>query len=231
MDIVVKNLTVKYGENVIFNDFSASFAYGETSVIMGKSGIGKTTLLNCIADLLPYEGSVEGVDGVAYVFQDDRLIKGLTVYENLDFALSGVMEKDERVKNIKAVLEDVELINKVSSFPTELSGGEKKRVSLARAFLSPKKILLMDEPLNSLDLGLKSRITDLFLDLKSKYGKTVITVTHDVEDALSIADKISVIDKGKEVYQYTFTDSPKGRDIYGEECNEVRKIISNCLRT
>lgn len=223
MDITVKKLNKSFGDKSVLSNFTLTVKEGATTVIMGKSGIGKTTLLNCIANLLPYEGEILGVDGVSYVFQEDRLINHLTVFDNLDFSLSGKMDKAKRVQNIKEVLLDVELDGKASAYPTELSGGQKKRVSLARAFLSPKQVLLMDEPMNSLDLGLKNRIFDVFNGLKSKYSKTVLFVTHDVDEALTVADRIIVIDESGEVYSHEFVKGE--RDITGEECNRVRKEL------
>lgn len=230
MGIVVKNLTKKFGDKVVLNGLNLTLDDKKTTVIMGKSGIGKTTVLNCIAGLLDYEGSILGVDGVAFVFQEDRLIKHLTVYENLDFALSGQIPKEERRKKIKEMLKEVELTEKASAYPEELSGGQKKRVSIARAFLSRENVLLMDEALNSLDLGLKSRMVELFINLRDKYQKTVVFVTHDIEDALAVADKISVIDGEKEVLSYRFTSVAVSRDIYSVECNEVRKSLASYLK-
>ena len=228
MDITVKRLNKSFGDKFVLNDFNLVINKGTTTVIMGKSGIGKTTLLNCIAKITPYEGQIIGVDGVSYVFQEDRLIDHLTVFANLDFALCGKIPNPQRLKLIKEVLEDVELIDKASSYPNELSGGQKKRVSLARAFLSPEKVLLMDEPLNSLDLGLKGRIIEVFSKLQTKYSKTVVFVTHDLDEALSVADKIVVIDDSGEVYSHVF--SKKDRDITDEECNFVRKKLLDVLR-
>lgn len=228
MDITVKKLSKSFGDKSVLKDFSLTVKEGFTTVIMGKSGVGKTTLLNCIAGLLDYNGEILGVDGVSYVFQEDRLVEHLTVYGNLDFALSAKLSKEKRAGKIKEMLYDVELDSKVASYPSELSGGQKKRVALARAFLSPEKTLLMDEPMNSLDLGLKDRIFTVFNGLKRKYFKTVVFVTHDVDEALSVADKIVVIDEAGEVYSHEFIGS--SRDITDDECNSVRKELLSVLR-
>ena len=228
MDIIVKKLNKAFGDKVVLSGFDFTVEEGSTTVVMGKSGIGKTTLLNCIAKLIPYEGEILGVDGVSYVFQEDRLINHLTVYGNLDFSLSGKFSKQERVEKIKEVLIDVELQDKASSYPSELSGGQKKRVALARAFLSPEKVLLMDEPMNSLDLGLKDRIFSVFNSLKNKYFKTVVFVTHDLDEALTVADKIVVINEVGEVYSHSFEKGE--RDITSNECNEVRKELLKYLK-
>lgn len=227
MDIIVKNLNKSFDEKVVLQDFNLKIKQNATTVIMGKSGVGKTTLLNCIAKILTYDGEIEGVDGVSYLFQEDRLINHLTVYDNLDFALSGKVAKKERKELIKNMLLDVELLDKASAFPNELSGGQKKRVALARAFLHPENVLLMDEPMNSLDLGLKNRMYSVFKDLQAKYSKTVIFVTHDVDEALSVADNVVVIDKSGETYSHSF--EAKARDITDSECNKVRKDLLSAL--
>ncbi len=230
MDIIVKGLSKKYADKVVFDGFNCVFKENKTTVVMGKSGIGKTTLLNCIAKLIEFDGEIEGVESVSYVFQEDRLIEHLTVFDNLDFSLSGVAKKEDRKDLIIDILKDVELLDKISYFPSELSGGQKKRVAIARAFLSPSSVLLMDEPMNSLDYGLKSRMYEVFFKLRKKHAKTVIFVTHDIDDALAISDRIMILDNTKVVYSYDFSSLDSERDITSEECNLQRKIICEYLK-
>lgn len=226
MDIVIENLTKKYGDKTIFDNFSVTFPENKISVVMGKSGAGKTTLLNCVAGLTTYRGEIKNADKTAYVFQEDRLVPFMSVYENLDFTLDKSVGKEVRKQLISDAIKSVDLEDKIGSLPKELSGGQKKRVSLARAFLSDASALLTDEPLNSLDYGLRLKTIDLLLDMLDKNPTTVIYVTHDIDEALSLADKIFFIGESGVIFDYEFTTPAKNRDILSESCSLVkRKLI------
>ena len=222
MSIEIKELIKKYDSTEVFDGLDLSIKVNKVTVIMGASGSGKTTLLNCIAGLTPYNGEITGVNGAAFVFQEDRLVPFMSVYENLDFTLQKSVDKAERKEKILAMIKSVGLEDKINSIPDELSGGQKKRVSLARAFLSDSNLILMDEPLNSLDLDLKIKIVQLIETLTEKYNKTVIFVTHDIDEALTIADDIVVIGKGGTIYSHEFISSAKGRNTLSDECNAVK---------
>lgn len=225
----IKNLSFGYGDNIIFKDFSCSFLDGKVNCVLGESGIGKTTLLNAIArgdDAVIKEGGE-----VSYVFQQPRLVPALTVYQNLELVLSSVIkDKKERKEKIKNALYTVELNDKADAFPKELSGGQMQRASLARAFIYPSNILLCDEPFKGLDIALKSRLVKIFLSLLESERKTVIFVTHDIEEALLLGDRITVL-KGKPAtaaLSVDITDSG-GRDLSSEKINEARKKILHYL--
>lgn len=234
MSIEIKKLIKKYDSTEVFDGLDLSIKVNKVTVIMGASGSGKTTLLNCIAGLTPYNGEITGVNGASFVFQEDRLVPFMSVYENLDFTLQKSVNKAERKEKILAMIKSVELEDKINSIPDELSGGQKKRVSLARAFLSDSNLILMDEPLNSLDLDLKIKIAQLIETLTEKYNKTVIFVTHDIDEALTIADDIVVIGKGGTIYSHEFISSAKGRNTLSDECNAVKGELLKlmyCTRT
>lgn len=231
--MVVKKLCKRYrtesGEKIVFDNFSAEFKDGKVTAVMGSSGIGKTTLLNCIAKLTDYDGEIAGVGSSAYVFQEDRLIPDKTVYDNIDFVMQ-TEDADERKKRIKNALSVTELLSEAFRYPSELSGGQRKRVSLARAFASGRDLMLLDEPLSSLDIGLKFRIFDVMKRVFKSDSKTVIMVTHDVDEALTLADEIVIIDKGGVVYRKEFSTDLFGRDITDDECNRIRKEIIEILK-
>lgn len=234
MSIEIKKLIKKYDSTEVFDGLDLSIKVNKVTVIMGASGSGKTTLLNCISGLTPYNGEITGVNGASFVFQEDRLVPFMSVYENLDFTLQKSVYKAERKEKILAMIKSVELEDKINSIPDELSGGQKKRVSLARAFLSDSNLILMDEPLNSLDLDLKIKIAQLIETLTEKYNKTVIFVTHDIDEALTIADDIVVIGKGGTIYSHEFISSAKGRNTLSDKCNAVKGELLKlmyCTRT
>lgn len=231
--MVVKKLCKRYrtesGERIVFDNFSAEFKDGKVTAVMGSSGIGKTTLLNCIAKLTDYDGEIAGVGSSAYVFQEDRLIPDKTVYDNIDFVMQ-TEDADERKKRIKNALSVTELLSEAFRYPSELSGGQRKRVSLARAFASGRDLMLLDEPLSSLDIGLKFRIFDVMKKVFKSDSKTVIMVTHDVDEALTLADEIVIIEKGGVAYRKEFSTDLFDRDITDDECNRIRKEIIEILK-
>lgn len=231
--MVVKKLCKRYrtesGERIVFDNFSAEFKDGKVTAVMGSSGIGKTTLLNCIAKLTDYDGEIAGVGSSAYVFQEDRLIPDKTVYDNIDFVMQ-TEDADERKKRIKNALSVTELLSEAFRYPSELSGGQRKRVSLARAFASGRDLMLLDEPLSSLDIGLKFRIFDVMKKVFKSDSKTVIMVTHDVDEALTLADEIVIIDKGGVAYRKEFSTDLFDRDITDDECNRIRREIIEILK-
>lgn len=231
--MVVKKLCKRYrtesGERIVFDNFSAEFKDGKVTAVMGSSGIGKTTLLNCIAELTDYDGEIAGVGSSAYVFQEDRLIPDKTVYDNIDFVMQ-TEDADERKKRIKNALSVTELLSEAFRYPSELSGGQRKRVSLARAFASGRELMLLDEPLSSLDIGLKFRIFDVMKKVFKSDLKTVIMVTHDVDEALTLADEIVIIDKGGVAYRKEFSTDLFDRAITDDECNRIRKEIIEILK-
>lgn len=231
--MVVKKLCKRYrtesGERIVFDKFSAEFKDGKVTAVMGSSGIGKTTLLNCIAKLTDYDGEIAGVGSSAYVFQEDRLIPDKTVYDNIDFVMQ-TEDADERKKRIKNALSVTELLSEAFRYPSELSGGQRKRVSLARAFASGRDLMLLDEPLSSLDIGLKFRIFDVMKKVFKSDSKTVIMVTHDVDEALTLADEIVIIDKGGVVYRKELSTDLFDRDITDDECNRIRREIIEILK-
>lgn len=231
--MVVKKLCKRYRtescERIVFDNFSAEFKDGKVTAVMGSSGIGKTTLLNCIAKLTDYDGEIAGVGSSAYVFQEDRLIPDKTVYDNIDFVMQAE-DADERKKRIKNALSVTELLSEAFRYPSELSGGQRKRVSLARAFASGRDFMLLDEPLSSLDIGLKFRIFDVMKKVFKSDSKTVIMVTHDVDEALTLADEIVIIEKGGVAYRKEFSTDLFDRDITDDECNRIRKEIIEILK-
>lgn len=187
--IKIDNLTVKYGKKTVYENFSLEIGERGVTCVLGESGCGKTTLLNAVAGLIKYVGTVSPV-AVSYVFQSPRLVPNLTAEGNL--RLVGA-EKQAA----EAMLEKVGLGDKLKAYPASLSGGEAQRVSLVRAFLKKADLLLMDEPFSSLDLKTKISIMELFKELQEEEGKSVLFVTHDIDEALYLSDRIIVMRGGK----------------------------------
>lgn len=193
-DIIIKNFSCSYEQKTIFKNFDVTFEQGKINVVLGGSGIGKTTLLNAMASLKSYDGSIEGCEGgVSYIFQKDRLIPSISVYKNLDLVLKAVV-KDKRVRKetIESTAETLEISDVLNSLPSEISGGQAQRASMARAFLFPSDVLLLDEPFKALDTSLKARLINKFVALQRQSKKTVVFVTHAIDECLLCADNYFV---------------------------------------
>lgn len=193
----VKNVTKKYGDLVVLDNLSVDFERDKITCILGASGCGKTTLLNVIAGLTDYQGEVIGESKISYIFQGSRLLKNLTVYKNLEYVLKNSgLSKEEIAARITEMLQKVDLWEARDKYPHQLSGGMTQRVSLSRAFVYQAPVLLMDEPFKGLDISLKKQIVELFKKLITSQKKTTIFVTHDLEEAITLSDRILVMGQG-----------------------------------
>ena len=224
------DVSKSYGDKTIFDKFNFAVEKNKITAIMGRSGIGKTTLLKIIAGLTDYEGKVETDGEISYVFGEASLISSLTVKQNLDYAVSHVIkDKTERTNAILGVLNELELERELNSYPHKLSTGMAQRVALARGFLYPSDALIMDEPFRGLDTALKSRLQKFFLELLAKNDKTVLLITHDVNEALLLADRI-VVFEGNPI-EITFDEEihlPKEKRSLS--CSEIASIGDNLLK-
>ncbi|MGB0747427.1 MAG: ABC transporter ATP-binding protein [Magnetospiraceae bacterium] len=213
--IEVRDLVAHYGSRKILNGISLDIAAGEVLVIMGGSGSGKSTFLRHLLGLeIRTSGSVKilGQDtsslglkellalrremGVA--FQGGALLSSLTVAQNIMLPLSEHTKLDPQTQEIMArlKLEVVDLAGFGDLMPSELSGGMLKRAALARAIIMDPKLLFCDEPSAGLDPVVSAQIDDLLLDLRAAMDMTIVVVTHELESAFKIADRIAVLDKG-----------------------------------
>lgn len=199
----LKNITFSYPETKVFSSLNLTLPDKKITAVLGPSGCGKTTLLRILSNEVKFFGTIEGqTDEISYIFQDPLLLSHLTVENNVDFFLKkAFLDKKTRKKIVDEILAKVELTDSIKKYPSSLSGGMAQRVSLARAFAYPAKLLLMDEPFKGLDYSLKKRILDIFLRMYENDKKTTVFVTHDIDEALLLADKIVVITDGNIVYE------------------------------
>jgi NitT/TauT family transport system ATP-binding protein len=229
-EVAIQNLHIAYGNNVIYNNFSHTFDGNKVHVILGKSGCGKTTLLNAIANFVNYDGAIN-CGKLSYVFQQPRLAH-TTVFGNVEMALLNVIkDKTERANVVQKYLNLAELAPLSDSFVTKLSGGEQQRVSLARAFAFPSDVLLMDEPFKSLDLGIRKTLYKTLDNLLTQNPRTTILVTHDVDEALALADTIYILqDRPCMLTPICQIDTPRAkRDLYSNELLNLRQTLEKLL--
>ncbi|TDF89727.1 ABC transporter ATP-binding protein [Paenibacillus piri] len=209
-DVEIRNIYKSYGSNVILNGINLEVRQGELLTLLGPSGCGKTTTLNVIAGFInPDRGDIyikgSRMNGVptykrdlGMVFQTYSLFPHKTVYQNLDFGLSiQKIDKKEKKRRIENVLELVKMGGMESRYPRELSGGQRQRVAIARALVVQPKLLLLDEPLSNLDAKLRLELRTEIKRLQKEIGLTTLFVTHDQEEALSMSDRIILMNGGK----------------------------------
>ena len=191
----IKNISKSYENLKVLNDISIDFLGNKTTCILGPSGCGKTTLLNIVSGISKADsGQVIGFEeGISFTFQEDRLIPWKNVYKNIEFVMKNKMDKDKREEIIDNYLDKVNLKEYKYCLPKDLSGGMKSRISILRAFAYPSELLIMDEPYKSLDIQNKVIMFEIFKELIAMENRTCIIVTHDIDDAIALGDRIVIL--------------------------------------
>lgn len=230
--IEIEHLQKAFGANVVFRDFNLKVPPGENLVVMGKSGIGKTVLIKCIIGLIKPDAGTLRVFGkdiskldhheldeirtrIGFVFQSSALYDSMTVRENLEFPL-----RRHRRKKITRSLDDivrealknVGLENAIDLMPSELSGGMRKRIGIARSLILNPEIILYDEPTTGLDPITSEEITRLMMELQEKYKATSIIITHDVAMAREVANRIVFLMNGIAYLEGTYDELIRSED-------------------
>ncbi|MCW0180224.1 MAG: ABC transporter ATP-binding protein [Zavarzinia sp.] len=200
--IDIRGLAIVLGGNTILEDFDLTVEKGEFVAVVGASGVGKSTLLRIIAGLIPAAaGTVEVAAAAApdrrpyaMVFQDARLLPWRRVARNVEFGAEGLsLDRKARRARAEAALSLVGLGSHGQRYPHQLSGGQRQRVAIARALAVEPEILLMDEPFGALDAITRASLQDELVRLWQETGKTIIFVTHDIEEAVYLADRVILL--------------------------------------
>jgi len=218
--IEIANLKKSFGHQEVLKDVSLKLLNGENLVVLGKSGSGKSVLIKCIVGLLKSDGGTIRVFGdnvnelnsddmsglrkkIGFLFQSGALYDSMTVKENLEFPLQRIrmdLTKKEMDEKILEALENVGLADALNKMPSQLSGGMRKRISLARTIVVDPKIMLYDEPTTGLDPVTSDEISALINDVQKRYKTSSIIITHDIECARCTANRLIMLKDG-EVYQ------------------------------
>lgn len=228
--IELKNVSKSFGEKVVLRDVNLTIEKGEFVAIIGKSGSGKSTLLRLVSKLEPLSGGELLFDGVpasesnkklTMMYQDSRLLPWKKVLDNVGLGLDGNWkEKAEKA------LEAVGLIDYKNEWPSRLSGGQQQRVALARALVHEPSILMLDEPLSALDALTRIEMQNLIEKIWADIGFTALLVTHDVSEAVRLADRIVLIEDGNIALDVS-VDHPRPRSLAQQELVELEEKVLN----
>ena len=226
LDHLTQSFRVNGSETQVFEDLSLSLARGEFLCVLGRSGCGKSTLINLVAGFIPPSAGRILAAGApvkgpgpdrCVVFQEDALFPWLTVAENIGFGLKGRGKQGADNRNrVDRFLEMTGLTPFKDYLPAEISGGMKQRVALARVLVLEPELLLMDEPFAALDAQTREEMQALLLSLWQELGHTILFVTHDVREAVFLADRVLVMDqKGSHRFLDVSLDRPRRRESEG----------------
>ncbi len=230
--INIKGLAKSFGKKKVLTDINLEVKRGENVVVLGKSGQGKSVTIQCLVGLLtPDSGSIKVFGDevttmndddlkqlrmkIGFLFQSGALYDSMTVRENLEFPLTRILnlkDQNEIDGRVNEVLEGVGLPDAIDKMPSDLSGGMRKRVGLARTLIIQPEIMLYDEPTTGLDPITSREISELILDMQKKYKTTSIIITHDMECARITADRIMIMNDGAYIAEGTFEGLQKSNN-------------------
>ncbi|MFC0216595.1 ABC transporter ATP-binding protein [Paenibacillus chartarius] len=206
----LEGITQRFKETTVLHGLSLEVERGELLTLLGASGCGKSTLLRCISGLLPLDQGEITLDGnritkllpkqrgIGMVFQSYALFPTMTVADNIAFGLTvKKMSKPDIRQRVERLTAMVGLEDKLGAYPHELSGGQQQRVALARSLAVEPKLMLMDEPFSALDAQIRKQVRSEFRRLQKELGMTTIFVTHDQEEALTVSDRVCVMNQGR----------------------------------
>lgn len=231
--INISDLKLSFGEKIILQQINLNVKKGETVVVLGKSGSGKSVLLRCIVRLIvPDSGRIEVLDKnvlslndneladlrakIGFIFQQSALYDSMTVRENLEFPLVRhfALKENEYNERIEEVLKSVDLFETMDKMPSELSGGMRKRIGVARTLILKPEIMLWDEPTTGLDPATSREISHLIEKMQKDYGVSSIVVTHEMSCAKIVSDRIVVLKEGKFTEEGTYDELKNSSDEF-----------------
>ncbi len=231
--IQLEHIKKSFGSNAVLVDISIHLQKGENLVILGKSGSGKSVLIKCLVGLIPIDsGTINVLDNdilllnrnelntlrrkIGFLFQSAALYDSMTVRENLEFPLrnSEIKSKEEKEALVIDALKNVGLENVIDKLPSELSGGMRKRIGLARTLILKPELILYDEPTTGLDPITAGEISELILEIQKKYNTSSVIITHDIECARRVANRIIILKNGTTLATGTFDQLSNSDDSW-----------------
>ena len=229
-NISVKNLSVHYDGYCALKGVDFEAGKGEFVAIVGKSGSGKTTFLHALARFVKFSGDISVPKNVGMVFQHYAVFPWFTASENIAFGLENETN-EKRAQIVSEHLKLAELEDKKDKYPAELSGGQVQRIALARSLAHNPEVLLMDEPYGALDAYTRDKMQQWLLDIWTTHKKTIVFVTHNIEEAIFLADRVLVLNNQKFVGEYKISFArPRNESIkFSPEFNKLRQQIFESL--
>ena len=227
---VSKFYTVEKETIKVLDGIDLEIPANKITIILGRSGCGKTTLLRLVSGLETFEqGEILGSEGNknAYVFQEDRLMPWLNVKKNITF---GIHKKDIDDAKVEKIIQTVGLDKFSNAYPRQLSGGMKQRVSIARAFAYNPDFIMMDEPFSALDFFTREQMQNELLRINKTLKCSILFVTHSIDEALTLGDKIVILEKGVIKSQYEIDEEISQSDLLDEKFVKLKKQIINDLK-
>lgn len=239
--VKVDHMTKRFGSLLVLDDISFEVKKGEFLCIVGPTGCGKTTFLNCITKLYEPSGGEIRINGqpvnlkrhnIAYIFQEYSTMSWLNVEENVAFGLKiKGLPKAVIAREVKEMLELVGLSAYKDYYPAELSASMLSRVVIARAFAVKPELLLMDEPYGQLDVELRFKLEDELIKLWKRTGTTVIFITHNIEEAVYLSENILVLtNKPTNIKERLINELPRPRNVVSPDFIEVRKRVTDLIK-
>jgi len=239
--IEVKNLTKAFGDLLVLDDISFDVPEGEFLSIVGPTGCGKTTFLNCLSKLIPTTKGNIFIDGevadprkhnISFVFQEPTCLPWRTVRENVAYGMEVKRFPQEKIKErVDYMLELVGLKSTADLYPNQVSASMVQRITVARAFAVDPDLLLMDEPYGQLDVKLRFYLEDELIRLWQTLGNTVIFVTHNIEEAVYLAERILVLsNKPTKIKAEVKVDLPRPRNPVDPKFVDIRKQVTELIR-
>jgi len=225
--LILENVSHNYGSVSVLHEMNIKVNPGEVVVLVGPSGCGKTTILNIISGYIkPTSGSVVREGIIRTVYQQDGLFPWLTVSENISLGLRSLKDSSIHKKEMTELIQLIHLEGFESHFPHQLSGGMRQRVELARVLAGDSDILLMDEPFSALDYQTRLRMRLELVRLLEKRPRTVVFVTHDIEEAAQLADRVLVLsNRPATVVRELKIDTPRPRGLTDHGVIQTMKEI------
>lgn len=230
--ISVKNLDVHYDGYCALKDANFEADKGEFVAIVGKSGSGKTTFLHALARFIPFSGDISAPKNVGVVFQHYAVFPWFTASENIAFGLENET-KEKRAQIVREHLKLAEIEDKKDKYPAELSGGQVQRIALARSLAHNPEVLLMDEPYGALDAYTRDKMQQWLLDVWATHKKTIVFVTHNIEEAIFLADRVLVLNHHKFTKEFMVPFArPRHEEVkFTPEFNRLRKEIFESINS
>nr|WP_330361146.1 ABC transporter ATP-binding protein [Blautia hydrogenotrophica] len=239
--VEVKNLTKRFGDLLVLDNMSFNIRKGEFVCVVGPTGCGKSTFLNCLTRIhMPSEGDlfIDGVPAdprkhnISFVFQEPSALPWMTVEENIAYGLKiKKLPKNEIDERVNQILDLMGLQEFRKSYPGELSVSAEQRIIIGRSFAMRPDLLLMDEPYGQMDVKMRFYLEDEVIRLWKELGSTVIFITHNIEEAVYLAEKVMILtNKPAKIKEEVIIDLPRPRDITSPKFIEYRNYITDKIK-